>query len=381
MEKVLYLEIYLICLLILGFILYSLYKGENNSTTGRWLKYIVATFMICFSANLLFSFFRNTPIDIKTGHILSYVFKSLYYIFFVLTIKSWSRYVECELGFENNKERSLGLYINIWSLLTYGIILSNFYHHQLFVISNDGVYTRGSLYHLMMICFIAITSICSYMIKLHASTQSDPLYTNYLRNITTFPLGVLLAYILSFAGESVPVICVTMMFELLFVYESYSNNQISTDKLTKVNNRGNLMSYLSFKIGSHNENLYLMMIDIDFFKRINDEFGHLVGDEALIEVADILKQSCTINYKRPYIARYGGDEFMIIVDGNENEVETLKQEIFKNIKSANEIPDKKYKLSLSIGVSILEDGMDLKTFINDADQRMYEIKRHRHKIA
>ena len=105
------------------------------------------------------------------------------------------------------------------------------------------------------------------------------------------------------------------------------NLQVSVDKLTQVNNRQNLLSYLSYKINNHEETVYLIMMDIDKFKTINDTYGHLAGDDALICVAKALKQACAQFKKRPFIARYGGDEFVVILEGTTDDLAAVEERI------------------------------------------------------
>ena len=95
---------------------------------------------------------------------------------------------------------------------------------------------------------------------------------------------LLLAWVLCFVGESVPVIVVCIMIEMLFMYTGANNQLISKDKLTQVNNRQNLISFLNYQVHTHEEKLFIFMVDVDYFKEINDTYGHLEGDNALAQV-------------------------------------------------------------------------------------------------
>ena len=164
--------------------------------------------------------------------------------------------------------------------------------------------------------------------------------------------------------------------ELLCFYVAGINLQVSVDKLTQVNNRQNLLSYLSYKINNHEETVYLIMMDIDKFKTINDTYGHLAGDDALICVAKALKQACAQFKKRPFIARYGGDEFVVILEGTTDDLAAVEERIHAEAARFNG-PDRPYRISLSIGSAAYIQGMSAQELIEVADGELYKIK-HAH---
>jgi diguanylate cyclase (GGDEF)-like protein len=208
-----------------------------------------------------------------------------------------------------------------------------------------------------------------------ARRETDPVRQSHLHLTASFPLCILAAWVLSFVGESVPVICVCITVELLCLYMGTTNQQISLDKLTQVNNRQNLYGYLDYKLRNHLEDLYLMMIDVDYFKQINDTYGHLEGDQALIRVASALKLACGSHTKRPYIARYGGDEFIVLLEGTQLEADDLCDSIRTLLKQLNQ--QSPYALDLTIGYALWQPGMDVNGLIGAADNVLYELKRAR----
>lgn len=117
------------------------------------------------------------------------------------------------------------------------------------------------------------------------------------------------------------------------------------------------------------------MKDINSFKNINDNYGHSEGDRALVEVASVLDVLARENGYSSY--RYGGDEFTILVDSNEEEkiVEFCKN-IDVRIAEHNEELNAPYLLQVSSGFSIYdEDNMaTIPDIIEEADKRMYEDK-------
>ena len=116
------------------------------------------------------------------------------------------------------------------------------------------------------------------------------------------------------------------------------------------------------------------MVDVDYFKTINDTFGHLEGDNALVIVADTLKLACNSMTKRPFIARYGGDEFIIVVEGTIEEARQLCEEIKVLLAGHTELP---YEISLRIGIGRCRSGMTPRELIAAADDELYKVKQNR----
>lgn len=149
------------------------------------------------------------------------------------------------------------------------------------------------------------------------------------------------------------------------------------DQLTKVPNRYLLLDRLTHLItqAERNENRFaLLFIDIDKFKRINDEKGHIFGDKVLIEVALRLKNSIR---NSDTLARFGGDEFIILLENISDKhdasrmIETLAQALKKEFL----INGEKVEILCSIGTSIFpDDGTTTDDLINTADKAMYQTK-------
>jgi len=118
----------------------------------------------------------------------------------------------------------------------------------------------------------------------------------------------------------------------------------------------------------------LIFIDLDNFKPINDNFGHEEGDKVLKEVANILKENFR---KNDFIIRFGGDEFVVLIDSQNNHISNIKK-IINSLRKRVEENLNKYNLSFSYGIAIYpKDGKDLSALLEKADVRMYEEKKKR----
>lgn len=121
--------------------------------------------------------------------------------------------------------------------------------------------------------------------------------------------------------------------------------------------------------------IMLMFIDLDGLKKINDTFGHGVGDRAICNIADVLLQSCNDN---EIYCRFGGDEFIVFAsDYTEQMAKKLYRKINENIDIINESGVNPFELSASIGYIITtpKENEDIFRFVTDADNIMYNEKR------
>ena len=135
---------------------------------------------------------------------------------------------------------------------------------------------------------------------------------------------------------------------------------------------------------AHDTPLSLIMCDIDHFKRVNDMFGHHVGDEIIRALAGVIEASVR---ETDTVARYGGEEFAIILPGTKQQgaKETAERIRLKFGAKQFSIRDTKQKIgqvTASFGVAEYRPGDDVQTFVQKADAMLYEAKaRGRDRVA
>ena len=146
--------------------------------------------------------------------------------------------------------------------------------------------------------------------------------------------------------------------------------EIQTDALTGVANRRtfNLVIHEHIQNGT---SFSLIMLDIDFFKKVNDRFGHLKGDDVLIYLARTMQE---LSREGDCCFRYGGEEFAIIIPYGDAETATviaerLRMKLEKTVSPTGEM------ITVSLGISVYpEHGQDSKEIISAADKALYRSK-------
>lgn len=148
----------------------------------------------------------------------------------------------------------------------------------------------------------------------------------------------------------------------------------SLDALTKIPNRRSLNDFLDNTFGKHDD-IFIFMMDIDHFKRVNDTFGHDVGDEVLIHVANTLSQQLR---STDFIARYGGEEFVAVLPATKPEIAIkIAERIVTALEQAPLVTSTQVciKLTISIGVSSkYPNDQSYQDIIKRSDQALYHVK-------
>ncbi len=145
------------------------------------------------------------------------------------------------------------------------------------------------------------------------------------------------------------------------------------DRLTQLFNRLKLDSVIKYEIERTKRSLSplsIILMDIDHFKLVNDNFGHIVGDEVLKEVAKIIKESIR---KVDTAGRWGGEEFMIVLPDSDLDVGRILAEKIRTKIESNDF-SKVGRLTASFGVAEFKDGISEIEFVNRADNAMYQAK-------
>ena len=189
---------------------------------------------------------------------------------------------------------------------------------------------------------------------------------NFIRTLTIGALATFLVVVLS--------ILVVNYFQLRL------EKQANTDELTGVANRRSFERKVDHAISLHSRNgniFSLVLLDVDGFKAVNDQCGHIEGDVVLREISDIISSSIR---ETDFCARWGGDEFIILISGNDEQAVVIAERIRKQVEQIRKCPDKNAEaqdgviVTVSCGVAQFRTGETLDSLTLRADQAMYKSK-------
>jgi diguanylate cyclase (GGDEF)-like protein/putative nucleotidyltransferase with HDIG domain len=227
-----------------------------------------------------------------------------------------------------------------------------------------------------------------------AGYVSDPAKFTTLRSILAVPLeglngmvGVLAMYGAdrdAFSADHLRILLavsskIALSVENALKYQQ-AEDSATTDYLTGLPNARSLFVHLSRELARCRRTgtaLAVMVCDLDNFKQINDLYGHLEGDNLLKDFAGHLKESCR-GYD--YVARMGGDEFVIVAPGMNPEAASEKSSRLNQlaIEAGRKIAGRNL-VALSVGTAFCpQDGFDVERLLAEADRRMYSMKQVHH---
>lgn len=266
------------------------------------------------------------------------------------------------------------VHIVLWTMATICIttVISNAFTDKIFYFDTAKVYHRGSLFVLPM----AIVFAMMVIIEVFIISQKEKIEPHYYRLLLLFLIPPLIGWALQLFIYGLPFSLLGITFASLVLFTNIQNRSIDQDYLTGVFNRKMLDNFIQKKINASTDSKTFsgILLDIDKFKYINDHFGHIEGDKALMNTAHILRNSLKFT---DFIARYGGDEFCIILESDDHEtVQNTILQINSSLINYNQREDVPYQLSFSFGYAIYNRSMGTnpQSFIKVIDEEMYKQK-------
>lgn len=253
-------------------------------------------------------------------------------------------------------------------LISIVLLVINIFYPLVFSVS-DGRYQRGFAYIIFLIfaAFYILDSLYLYVkrVKKNGSLKLFPVHI--------FLIPVILGVVIQAFFVEIAITWTSIAISVAGIMTALKNEIIFTDCLTGLYNR----EYLEFlhKRACNKKDCWVsgIMIDLNGFKQINDNYGHAEGDLALCIVADLLLKSFS---EYGVVTRYAGDEFVIMLNTTDDQlIQKIIKSAKKNFVTENEKNDKLYQLSASMGYAITNlSNETIDDFMNRIDEQMYQDK-------
>ncbi len=370
-----YTEACAICIVIL-LILYVTDKVRGTQQEKQiWFHRAIIAFVLYFTSDAGWAAVLGGVLPGTRSLVV--MFNLTNYIVIGIVAYEWFMFMAVSEKMPFSKSRLKRIYWTLPLVISDLVMLVAYFIRPYFWIGENGELSEW--YYPMMLAAPGFYLLVALIISMVNTRRAESREEKHLyRLIGIFPMGIIAFGLIQVIWLHGPTFCFGCTVMLIFFYIQNLQTLVSIDDLTRLNNRGQIdrcMDQIKYK---ENEKTFIMMIDVDGFKKINDTYGHSEGDQALILVAEVLKQICDGCGSHIFLGRYGGDEFTIIFqDPLEAEhpakVAEAIREGMVEIQQENQLP---YELKVSIGYSELKGGEDtMQKCMIRADEALYEEKR------
>lgn len=351
--------------LVLFLLLYRIRISQTNQFDEKAYNFmLIVAFIATINETLSFI------IDARPGfifHILQYISNTISSSASSIIGYCWCLFVEYHIhrNFKRIKKKSRILAIPL--IIAMILLIINLCGTDIiFDISKQNKYTRGPINFLLYIIVFIYYIESIYTVQ---KARSDSILVEFFP-IYFFIIPCMIGTMIQgfFFGISTIWLCVAIAFILVYIEIQISISFI--DDLSGLYNRKYMNHYLNKLQNAKNKHVYGFLLDVNDFKVINDTYGHLSGDRAIIHIGKILQN--TIGNGCVAI-RMGGDEFVIFANFKTNEEAlVLKKRIEQNVRQFNIHSKEPFHLSFSIGIAKYNGNID--TFLSAMDDSMYEAK-------
>jgi len=359
-------------LLMLVMLLYTIHRMDRKSLSDKLFVAIISATIIVLVVDFLSRFDGTShPAFPFINHVSNFVLFSInpsVSCIWLLFILAWLNRGDKEM----KKATRWTIVLNIVNL---AIVIVSLFTGWYYTIGPDNIYVRGPYYPVSTI-FMLAPLVASYITIL---TNRKQLESRVFIAMLLFSVPPLIGTLLQISYYGYPFALNSLVISSFILLLYVQDCSIYSDFLTGAGNRRQLYAVVQERIirSSPGRTFSVIMLDIDNFKAINDNYGHEVGDRVLVETAQMLKASVR---SKDYVTRYGGDEFIIVVDiSDEESLKTVINRIDSSRRKVNESERLPVELAFSVGSIVYKHGtlMSVDELIREADGEMYLDKKRK----
>lgn len=363
---------------IIALIIFCSFKKDFAGTYDiRLLRRIEITTLLVLLADMAMWLLNGKSGDFL--RVLSYANTILYFLMQIVVVFWWLRYAWYRIfGQKMSTKKEVFFVLVPFAFLSLFVVTSPL-NGWCFYLDDANYYHRGALSALMSLIMllyllsVTVAALIQYKKEIFADREKE-LMTIAFFAVPPFWGGFAQTV---FHGFSLVWPCVVISSLLILLNKE--SQAIAQDALTGLNNRRSMERFLRTYEEGQIRTVALIMMDVNGFKHINDQYGHSTGDMALIQAANILRT--TFNRTSAFLARYGGDEFVVVLPECEERaakeaVHKIRNE-FEHFLNTKQLP---FRLSVSIGYAVSAEKFDnrIADLFRKADENMYRDKALHH---
>lgn len=373
-----YVEAHLACILLLCLIQFKIRKNVNKQLSQIYLGKLVTVLSLYFLAEIFWSLVDGGVITSSKS--MLYISNIFTYVLISIAAYLWFILSEIIQNAKNINKDTTRLALSIPTWISSILCISAYRTGLVFYVDENGVLQNGRFYVVLIIVpfgyIIASTAKAIYR-GVNKEKYTD---RNVYIMIGAFPIFPFVLGVAQTIYWRVPLLCYGAVAAVYYMYITMLDNLISLDPLTQINNRNQMYKHLIQKMKSNDSglSLFLMIVDVDKLKYINDNYGRREGDRAIVKVADAIKDVCQGPRNRFFVARYGGDEFVVVAEmAYKAEATWLSEQIRNSVKRISSEDELGYDLSVSVGVAQYDydSPISIQSFIARADSDLYKQKK------
>lgn len=302
---------------------------------------------------------------------VNFIINSIGFLFNPFPAAVWMVYLDYKVFKDRTRFRKYALLYLLPIIVNTLAVIVNIFYPLLFYIAEGNQYVRGDY---MLIS--TVTSVVCVIYSLFITVIfRKRIKRNNLIPFLIFVLIPLFCTVIQVFCYGYSIIGMGEAFAIMIVYVCLQNDMMNIDYLTGIGNRRALEEHIVSEFNKKDVAFAGIMLDLDDFKNINDTYGHVVGDKALMSAANILASVTTVD---DLVARYAGDEFVVILRTRGERIDEAVSVIRQKTEEFNSLGEE-YKLSFSMGFATAGEvkNDNLETFLKRMDEHLYIDKRNK----
>jgi len=357
-------------MLLIILCVHSRRTGEKKSPQQKLFNRVIVVTMLLLTLDILS---RTDGYTFAVYPFINHLSNFVLFLLNPLLPSIWFAYVNYQIYHDKERTKRLFAPLLLLNAVNACVVVASLFNGWYYFIDSNNIYHRGPYFVVSTLITLILLFVAFIIIVLNRKEVNR----KQLFSLVFFPFPPLVGAILQICFYGIAFVLNTTVLSLIIVLLSMKDDTIYTDYLTGICNRKKVEEVLKENIrkASRNRSFSLVMLDIDKFKEINDTFGHEMGDNALRALAELLNKCMR---SKDYVARYGGDEFCLILEiyDNKNLEATINRINYcvNQFNNSNKFP---FRLGFSMGYAVYDYTTHLKAedYIKQVDLLMYENKR------